>query len=70
MARVKPGSFGSVVGALPNELLGKISTTEYLINMNIQNMLYGLWKFHQNSQQAFAYIIFFISSDSLYKSLL
>ena len=75
-ARVEPEAFGSVVGALPIEVLWNISTREYLINIKIKNMLYGLWenvyiKFHRNSQQAFAYIISFIlSGDSLYKLLL
>ena len=41
--RVELGAFGSVVGALTIELLGNISTMEYLININIENMLYGLW---------------------------
>ena len=77
-ARVEPGAFGSVVGEIhvPIELQGNISIREYSININIENMFYGLWenfyvKFHRNSQQAFAYIISFIlSGDSLYKSLL
>ena len=38
--RFEHGDF--VVGALPIELLGNISTTEYLINIKIENMLYGL----------------------------
>ena len=64
MVRVEPGVFGSLVRALPTELLGNILTMEYLINVN---MLYGLSEtffieFHRNSQQAFAYIIFFILS--------
>ena len=65
MVRVEPRAFGSVVGALPTELLGDISNLEYFINIKIENMLYGLWEnfdieFNRNSQQAFAFIIFFI----------
>ena len=42
MVRVEPRAFGSVVGALPTELLGHISNLEYFINIKIENMLYGL----------------------------
>ena len=64
---VEPGASGSVVGALKTVLYGIISKMEYYINLKIENMLYGLWEnfyieFHRNSQQAFAYIIFFILS--------
>ena len=40
--RVEPEAFGSVAGALPIELLRNISTMEYLINIKIEDMLYGL----------------------------
>ena len=42
MVRVEPGAFDSVVGALPTELLGNISTLEYFINIKIENMFYVL----------------------------
>ena len=42
MVRVEPRAFGSVVGALPTEVLGDISNLEYFINIKIENMLYGL----------------------------
>ena len=38
--RVKPGAFGSVVVALPMELLGNISIMDYFVNKKIENMLY------------------------------
>ena len=38
-ARIEPGAFGSVLGELPIELRGFISIWEYLININIENML-------------------------------
>ena len=62
--KVELGAFGSVVGELQTELLWNISTLEYFINIKIENMLYGLWEnfdieFNRNSQQAFAFIIFF-----------
>ena len=41
--RVELGAFGSVVGSLPIELLGNVTIMEYLINITIENMLYGLW---------------------------
>ena len=61
---VEPGDFGFVVGAQPTELLRNKSIKEYLINIKIENMLYGLCEnvyieFFRNSQQAFAYIISF-----------
>ena len=74
--RVVPGVFDTVVGALPIELLGNMSTMGYLINIKIEDMLYELWgnfyiEFHGIFQQGFGYIIFFIlSGDKLYKSLL
>ena len=42
--RVEPKTFGSVVSALPIKLLGNISNLEFLINIKIENMLYGLWE--------------------------
>ena len=39
---VEPGAFGSVVIALPMQVLGNISFMEYFINIKIENMFYGL----------------------------
>ena len=36
LVRVEPGAFVFVVGALPAELRGNISTWEYFINIKIQ----------------------------------
>ena len=45
MARVEPGAFGSLVSMLPIELLGYISTREYLINIDRKHALRILGKF-------------------------
>ena len=51
--RVETRAFGSLVGALPIELLGNISTQEKVRK-------YALRIGGDSSQEAFAYIIFFI----------
>ena len=48
MGRVEPGAFESVVSSLPMELLENISTVEYLINIKMENMFYGLWEKSSN----------------------
>ena len=42
--RDEPGSFASEVGVLPTERIGNISNMEYIIDIKIENMLYGLWE--------------------------
>ena len=61
MVRVEPGTFGSVVGALPIIMsYSGTSTTEYLINIMIEYMLYELWENWNISSKFSAAYIFFI----------
>ena len=60
MVRVETGAFGSVVGALPIELLGNISTDFGIFNQyKVRKYALRTWG-ENSSQEAFAYIIFFI----------
>ena len=59
---VEPGAFVSVVRCLPMELLGNIHIIEYLIHINIENMLYRLW---ENFYIAYIIFCFIWSGDSL-----